>query len=241
MSMRYKGGVLSATAPVTSSSSATGMWTMRQQLQAVNGTGWPKATPVIGSAYEGGFFAGQINVSGTIYNLVIAPKSSGEASGKAWGTMGVSISTSVINGPANTSTLNGQGVDYQAAQFCAGLNAGSGLNGKTDWYMPAKNELEVLYYFLKPTTTANSTTTGANANAVSPEPISTDYSSGSPAQTAATDFQSGGVQAFASSYYWTSTQSDADNAWRRYFLTGGEYADGKDTNFYVRAVRRVPV
>ena len=41
MSMRYKGAVLSATAPVTSSSSASGVWTMRQQLQAVGGTGWP--------------------------------------------------------------------------------------------------------------------------------------------------------------------------------------------------------
>lgn len=41
MSMRYKGAVLSATAPTTSSSSAQGIWTMRQQLQAVGGTGWP--------------------------------------------------------------------------------------------------------------------------------------------------------------------------------------------------------
>jgi hypothetical protein len=42
--MRYKGAVLSATAPVTSIFSAQGgMYTMRQQLQAVGGTGWPDA------------------------------------------------------------------------------------------------------------------------------------------------------------------------------------------------------
>lgn len=41
MSMRYKGGVLSATAPTTSSSSAVGVWTLRQQMQAIAGTGWP--------------------------------------------------------------------------------------------------------------------------------------------------------------------------------------------------------
>lgn len=46
MSMRYKGGVLSATAPTTSTSTATGVWTMRQQLQAIAGSGWP-LPPVI--------------------------------------------------------------------------------------------------------------------------------------------------------------------------------------------------
>ena len=33
MSMRYKGGVISATAPTTSSSAATGVWTLQQQFQ----------------------------------------------------------------------------------------------------------------------------------------------------------------------------------------------------------------
>lgn len=41
MSMRYKGAVLSATAPTVSSSSAVGVWTMRQVLQSIGGTGWP--------------------------------------------------------------------------------------------------------------------------------------------------------------------------------------------------------
>ena len=41
MSMRYKGGVISATAPTTSSSSATGSWTLKQQMQAIAGSNWP--------------------------------------------------------------------------------------------------------------------------------------------------------------------------------------------------------
>lgn len=46
MSMRYKGGVLSATEPTTSSSSAIGVWTLRQQMQAIGGSGWPSPPAV---------------------------------------------------------------------------------------------------------------------------------------------------------------------------------------------------
>jgi len=237
MSMRYKGGVLSATAPVTSSSSAAGIWTMRQQLQAVGGTGWPVALPAIGSAYGGGFFAGQINVSGTVYNLVVAPKSSGENSSITWGvsptTTGI---TSVINGPTNSASLAALGASYQAAVFAEGLTIG----GYSDWYLPAKNELEVLYYFLKPTTNANSTYGGSNANAVSPEPISTNYTSGSPAQTSAgIGFRTGETNAFASDYYWSSTESTADFAMLQKFTDGDQTISGKGDSHYVRAVRRV--
>ena len=41
MSLRYKGGVISATPPTTSSSSATGVWTLKQQLQAFAAGKWP--------------------------------------------------------------------------------------------------------------------------------------------------------------------------------------------------------
>lgn len=45
MSLRYKGGLLSATAPTTSSSSAGGAWTLKQQLQAASSSGWPVQNP----------------------------------------------------------------------------------------------------------------------------------------------------------------------------------------------------
>ena len=50
MSMRYKGGVISATAPVTTTS--TGIWTLAQQMQAVGGSVWPTVpgAPTIGTA-----------------------------------------------------------------------------------------------------------------------------------------------------------------------------------------------
>jgi len=50
--MRYKGGVISATAPTTSTSTAKGVWTITQQMQAVNASTWPATpgAPTIGTA-----------------------------------------------------------------------------------------------------------------------------------------------------------------------------------------------
>lgn len=192
----------------------------------------------IGQAYGGGFYAGQINVSGTIYNLVVAPKSTGEAQ-KTWGSYGVTTGiTSVINGPSNSASLAALGASYQAAVFCEGLSIG----GYTDWYLPAMNELEVLYYYLKPRTDANNGSSGANANAVSPEPVNTTYSSGSPAQTSAgIGFRTGEANAFDYVYaYWTSTESSAINGKAQNFSVGTQYNAGKDgASNWARAIRRV--
>jgi hypothetical protein len=200
--------------------------------------GWPVAN--IGAAYGGGFFAGQINVSGTKYNLVVAPKASGENSSSTWGVYGTTTGiASVINGPTNSAALAALGASYQAAVFCEGLTIG----GYSDWYLPAKNELEVLYYFLKPTTDNNITSSGSNANAVSPEPISTNYTSGSPAQTSAgIGFRTGETNAFASSFYWSSTEDSgypAEAAFYQRFTTGNQGNGNKGDSYYVRAVRRI--
>jgi hypothetical protein len=215
-------------------------------MQVMLGGSFSPAGPTtIGEAYGGGFYAGKINVSGTQYYLIVAPKASGESSSSTWGVYGAFTGIrSVINGPTNTASLAALGSTYQAATFCNNLNAGAGLNGYSDWYLPAQNELEVLYYFLKPTTTANYTSSGSNVNAVSPEPVSTNYTSGSPAQTSATGvdgFRTGETNAFASDYYWSSTEYNNGFAWIQHFNDGLQNTTAKNNNNYVRAVRRVPV
>lgn len=200
--------------------------------------------PVIGQAFGGGYFAGQISTSANgvaTHNLVVCDKTVGEIINKKWGPNGVTGITSVIAGPTNSASLAALGSTYEAATFCEAVNTG----GYTDWYMPAKNELEVCYYYLKPNTIdPNDTSSGSNANAVSPEPISTNYTDTAPPQTAATNFRTGASsQEFVfDQVYWSSTENNSTLAWDQLFLQGGQFTDAKvSTGVYVRAVRRVAV
>ena len=218
------------------------------QQMLTGGTYKPAPPTTIGQAYGGGFYAGKISTAGTgvaDYYLIVAPKASGEAV-KTYGTPGITTgATSFIDGPANSASLAALGASYEAATFCEGLTIG----GYSDWYLPAVNELVVLYYFLKPTTTANDTSAGSNANAVSPEPISTNYTSGSPAQTSAgIGFRNGETNAFVSNAdslpYWSSTENSVSNffAWTQFFNSGQQVSNyGKEFSYYVRAVRRIPI
>ena len=143
---------------------------------------------------------------------------------------------SVIDGPQNTADMvaDGNSTVYPCAHFCNDLSTG----GQTDWYMPAKNELEVCYFNLKPTTTNNSTGSGINANAVPAR--ASNYTTGNPAQTSAVDFQTGGAEAFTTNY-WASTEISATYAWGKSFGFGYQSGYGKDYSVRVRAVRRIAV
>jgi len=196
----------------------------------------PAGPTVIGEAFGGGFYAGQIGVSGVAtHNLVVGPVSTAYNSAKAWKLVNTTTAgtTSVIDGPSNSAAMND--VTHPAAQFCEGLTIG----GFSDWYMPAKNELEVCYYNLKPSTVNNNTSSGTNTNAVPSR--GSNYTSGTPAQTSATDFQSGGVQAFATDPYWSSTENSATQGWRQSFNSGFQGGVNKDYTYAVRAIRRVAV
>ena len=194
---------------------------------------------VIGEAFGGGFYAGLISTTGNgvaTHYLVVAPKSSGENSSRQWKTTNTSTSgtSSVIDGPTNSANMNNS--SHPAAQFCEGLTIG----GFSDWYMPARNELEVCYFNLKPTTDSNNTSSGTNTNAVPSR--GSNYTSGTPSQTTASAFQSGGAEAFAADGYWSSTEFGATTAWRQGFNVGDQGSnDDKVNSYYVRAVRRVPI
>ena len=196
------------------------------------------ALPALGSAAGGGFYGGQISTTGNgvaTHYLIIGPRSSAQSS-LAWKTSDTSTpgTSSVINGPANSAVMNN--ASHPAAQFCEGLTIG----GFSDWYLPALNELEVLYFNFKPTTQNNNTNSGTNPNSV---PIrGSNYTTGNPAQTSVSAYITGGSEAFTADDYKTSTEFDAAIAWVQSFSSGRQN-DGiaKTAVSMVRAIRRVAV
>ena len=201
--------------------------------------------PTVGQFYGGGYYAGSISATGNgvaTHYLIVAPKSTGETSGLTWGPQGVTTgATSVINGPSNSAILAGLGSSYQAATWCEALS----INGYTDWYLPSKNELEVMYYFLKPGTGNNDIASGANPNAVSPEPSNTNYNYTVPGQTSATAFRTGASdQQLVELMYWSSTQFSDNYAFVQKFQNGEQLNDRYKDDTYlknVRAVRRIAI
>ena len=197
--------------------------------------------PAIGAAFGGGFYAGQISTTANsiaTHDLVVGPLSTAESQ-LAWKN---AITTTAgadsdIDGPQNTADMvaDGNSTVYPCAHFCNDLVIG----GFSDWYMPAKNELEVCYFNLKPTTTTNNTGFGANPNAVPAR--ASNYTSGNPARTSAVAFQSGGAEAFTAARYWASTEFSYTSGCEQGFGSGYQTSTSKVTSYRVRAIRRVAV
>lgn len=92
----------------------------------------------IGTTYEGGIYAGNIGA----YRIVCSP--AGGTSVQRWKTSNTDTAGAASNtdGYQNTADMIAQGAaNYPAANFCNNLTIG----GYTDWYMPARNELLLLF------------------------------------------------------------------------------------------------
>jgi hypothetical protein len=222
--------------------SYSGIFTLQAQMQAIADNNWTGLPPVIGAAFGGGFYAGDIGVSSVAtHRLVVGPLSTAEST-LAWKNANTATpgADSDIDGPQNTDDMvaDGNSTVYPCAHFCNNLS----LGGFSDWYMPALNELDVCYFNLKPTTENNSTAVGVGVNINAVPARSSTYTTGTPAQTSVAAFQSGGAEAFTAAPYWSSTELSAPGARGQYFSTGG-YLGGtnKSNSHRVRAVRRVAV
>lgn len=211
------------------------------------------ATPLMfGDAFEGGFYAGNIVQGGTTYRVIVAPRSTGESTSLAYKTTNdaaPAATQTLNNGPAASASMNS--ADYPAAQFCEALSIG----GYTDWYLPARDELELCYRNLKPTTTTNNTAVRGKSSITYPEgndvtgntmgtnlnssPTGAAYTSGNPAQTTASAFITGQSQAFSAVLYRCSSEFSTSAAWMQNFSTGEQESVVKSPPGYVRAVRRV--
>jgi hypothetical protein len=244
MSQKYPGGFITKSPPAPTSSAAKGIWTLDQAMQLQKQGLWPVPPPsTIGQAYGGGYYAGQIGVSGVAtHYLVVGPKASAQTQ-LQWKNANTATTgaNSVIDGPQNTADIvaGGNASVYPCAHFCNDLITG----GYSDWYMPAINELDVCYFGLKPATFANTTSSGINANAIPAR--ASNYTSGTPAQTSATIFRSGNAEAFDTLRYWTSNIGFAGyaNVTARYqsFYEGQQGQSYKNSSYRVRAIRRIAI
>lgn len=130
-----------------------GQWSDATQI-----TMEPILTPTnYGDAFQGGFYAGRIIMSGSIYAIIVGPASSETVLASATSTTGTLTTgaKSIFDGLANTNDLILNSTTFwPAASYCYNLS----LNGYTDWYLPSLMELELAYRTLKPNETANNLT-----------------------------------------------------------------------------------
>ena len=110
MSKRYPGGVLSATPPTTSTSSATGIWTEQSVFQAVGAGTWPgvPGAPTIGTATGGNAsasvtFTAPANNGGSAITSYTVTSSPGSLTGT--GASSPITVSGLTNGTAYTFTV----------------------------------------------------------------------------------------------------------------------------------------
>jgi hypothetical protein len=212
----------------------------------------------VGEAYGGGFFAGYISHTADgnpTHALIVAPGATGATGGgytlttnPKWADETVDVpahatligASSNFDGKANTDLMMSLIADstysagaFPAAQFCADLSIG----GHTDWYLPARYELDIAYFNLKPGTGGNDTNWGSNIYSVPKR--DNNYSPTFPRQSILTPFNTS-AEAFVADFHWASTEINATTAWGLNIAIGVQPSVTKTSPIRrVRAVRKL--
>jgi len=143
-------------------------------VQTVDGGDFDSGLPgiAIGEPYLGGFFAGYISYAGNgiaDYGLIVSPRAEGrlvvEYPGYTpryydgfYGSYPSEPNTSLYDGFANTDNVNDG--HHAIAAWARSLTIG----GYTDWYIPARNELDIILYNLKADNAVSATTYPGDTN-----------------------------------------------------------------------------
>ena len=256
-------------------------FTMRRPI--AHEAAWAVASQTFGAAVAGYFYMGVIDtIKGTIdtadayqtgdrYALLVSPKDLERGSGLRW----CAKSTDVVitgaltrwNGLEATNTLIGlNDPDYEVADYIEGLrstDAPPATEGGSDIYLPAFDELELLYRNGKPNGEDNRTDgqsfyggafpSSINTHGTNPssDPTGAGYINNprNPDKTPLAAFAEGGSQVLrGAARYWTSTDADGGategRSWGQNFWNtdrkGLQSAYYKGSSLYaIRPVRRI--
>jgi hypothetical protein len=175
--------------------------------QAISSTSSGSAPHAIGDTLQGGIIFHKFPLGG---GLIAAPTD--QSAGTTWGCYGTNLAgadgTGVGTGEQNTQDIEtGCTTANIAADLCANLN----LGGKTDWYLPSKDELKKMWDNL-------ADSDGDNSNTGPSDP-----------------YNLGG---FANLRYWSSSEYDYGSSWNLDFSDGLDYGSYKGDTLYVRCIRR---
>lgn len=204
-------------------------------------------TPPVGSPYQGGFYAGRIMEDGVLYDLVLAPKATGQTTLKhSLSDNSTLYARSVYDGAGNTASLI---ADNQPSGNYA---KNATINGFTDWIVPARDELEVIYRNLKASIAANWVGERTKHNSDDPveqvgynqysRPAGAAYSANVPLQTSVELFKLSAQEAFTGALYLSSTQNwDGGRCWVQNMNTGAQTLQLKSIDTLVRLIRKVKV
>lgn len=225
------------------------------------------AIPNIGDNVFGGYFAGVIDTTksniiaadvyqtGRRYLLILAPKSLEVTinNSRQWKNPAANFNGAKTrwDGLASTQAMAAASSQYEMANYVSGLSYPS--DGHSQWYIPAMDELELLYRNFKPTTTNNATSSdnptfpgSAQVFGVNPssDPVGTAYTTTNPPRTGLSIFQSGNAQAFPGAPNQTIASSSwASNStyWAQDFGDGWQFdiSQTQSSNMSIRPVRRV--
>jgi hypothetical protein len=194
-----------------------------------------------GTPFGGGYYVGRLNVDdGNVYALIISPRSlGGQNLSVVWSTYSTDTQPdtgaySLNNGRANTDKLlQISQTNFPAASFCASLTIG----GYTDWYLPAKDEAEMIYRYFKSTQQQNTVGQGVNNSSIPP---GTAYTTNNPSQTPVFIFQNNGSESTGQGAIFSSTQSSTSKApWSQRLDNGTQLNSVFGSG--ARAVRRVRI
>ena len=175
-------------------------------LELINGN--IPLSSLYGKMYEGGliFYLNTNTGSGMV------AAATDQSTGVAWGCSGQEVSGAdgqdVGTGSQNTMDILGGCITAGiAARLCDELE----LKGYTDWFLPSKDELNLMW-----TNLADSDGDGQNSGTS----------------------DAGNLGDFASDFYWSSTEFEDTKAWYQFFTNNGSQNGDYKTNLNrVRAVR----